>query len=116
MMKRDMDLIRLLLFQVEGEKELDLSDYSDEQKLYHQRLLLEAGLVHGSERSSLGGGLRVEIKRLTWEGHEFLDAARNDSTWNKAKERISKLNVSVTLPIMVELLIAVSKERLGLGN
>jgi len=55
MMKRDMDLIRLLLFQVEGEKELDLSDYSDEQKLYHQRLLLEAGLVHGSERSSLGG-------------------------------------------------------------
>lgn len=37
-MKRNMDLIRSLLLELEGEP-VDSSDYSDEQLIYHKALL-----------------------------------------------------------------------------
>jgi len=57
---------------------------------------LEAGLVEGPppHYSSRGGKDsdaipdKVYIKRLTWDGHEFLDKARNRSVWNRAKQLI----------------------------
>lgn len=27
-----------------------------------------------------------KVDRMTWEGHDFLDAARKDSIWDQAKE------------------------------
>lgn len=44
-MRRDMDLVRLLLLQVEGEEAPDLSAYTNEQQIYHKALLIDAGLV-----------------------------------------------------------------------
>src|SRR5205809_44427 len=47
-MKRDMELIRQSLFEVEGEKPvLELSAYTEDQKVYHMALCIEAGLVDG---------------------------------------------------------------------
>lgn len=44
-MKRDMELIRLLLLEVEGEEpKPDLSAYSSETQAYHLALLVDAGL------------------------------------------------------------------------
>ena len=111
-----MDLIRLLLFQIEGEQEPDLSDYSNKQIQYHQRLLIEADLVHGIAEEVLGGDFFINITQPTWKGHEFIEAARNDSIWNKVKGRVSKLNTAMTLPILLELLTAIAKEQAGLGN
>jgi hypothetical protein len=33
-------------------------------------------------------GYEVSIERLTYAGHEFLDSAREDKLWNKAKETV----------------------------
>lgn len=53
-MKRDMDLIRLKLMQVEGEEPApDLSAYTEEQQVYHMALLIEAGLVDGIVKKML---------------------------------------------------------------
>ena len=47
-MKRDMELIRLLLLQVEaGTPPAELSEYSKDEKVYHAVLLIERGLVDG---------------------------------------------------------------------
>lgn len=114
-MKRDMDLIRLLLLQIEGEEGLDLSGYTREQVLCHKSLLIEAGLAHGSVmEDGSGEPAAVVTTRLSWEGHEFLDAARNQSLWDKTKEIISKVNVSVTFPIVKEILTTLLKEQLGI--
>jgi hypothetical protein len=114
-MKRNMDLIRLLLLQLEGEEKPILADYTKEQILYHKRLLIEAGLAHGKiMEDGEGKPAAVAITRLSWEGHEFLDAARNQSLWNKAKEMISKVSVSVTFPIVKDLLTALLKEQLSI--
>jgi hypothetical protein len=110
-----MDLIRLLLFQIEGEESPDLAGYTREQILYHKRLLIEAGLAHGRVMEKGGGEpTSVAATRLSWEGHEFLDAARNQSLWNKANEIISRVSVSVTFPIVKEILTSLLKEQLGI--
>jgi hypothetical protein len=115
-MKRDMNLIRLLLLETEGEDpKPDLSPYNEDQRLHHSALLIEAGLVHGEIILDGNGqpGATV-ILRLTWAGHEFLDAARNDTIWHKAGERIKKSGVDVTIPLLQELLKQLLKQSLGL--
>lgn len=66
-MKRDMDLMKLLLREVEGEEpKPDLSGYSEEQTLYHYELMEEAGLVvAGFVRSGSGEVVSARIVRLT---------------------------------------------------
>lgn len=115
-MKRDMELIRLSLLEVEGEEPPpDLSAYSEEQKVYHMTLCIEAGLVHG-EIVTDGNGYPAGTAaiRLTWNGHEFLDAARNDTVWKKALAHVKKAGVAVTLPVLQDLLKKGAKEVLGL--
>jgi len=114
-MKRDMNLIRLLLIQREGEEEPDLSEYSTEDQVYHGALLIEAGLVHGSiSEGEDGDPSGVYLTRLTWEGHEFLDAARSETVWKKVRAATVKGGVGLTLPIAKALLAKYAKEKLGL--
>jgi hypothetical protein len=48
-MHRDMNLIRQLLLLYEGdEPKPDLSEFSEDQQVYHSALLIEAKLVDGS--------------------------------------------------------------------
>ncbi len=115
-MKRDMNLIRLLLQETEGaEPKPDLSAYPEAQRIYHSALLIEAGLIHGVIRTDEIGQPNGSIRlRLTWAGHEFLDAARNDRVWHKAGERIKKAGVDVTISLLKEILNQLLKKSLGL--
>lgn len=100
-MQRDMDLIRLLLLEKEGAKSIDLSKYSMDQKNYHLALLIEAdllqGKVHYPSTKHTDIPDKVFVKRITWNGHEFLDKARNDTVWNKAKEIIKNKGASISI-------------------
>ena len=111
-----MDIIRLLLLQAEGEAPApDLSAYTDEQKLYHSALIIEAGLAHGEVITDGNGQPSgTVILRLTWKGHEFLDAARNETIWKKAVEKTKKAGIQVTMAVLEDLLKKLLKEPLGL--
>ncbi len=115
-MKRDMNLIRLLLLETEGEEpKPDVSAYTEGQRLYHSALLNEAGLVHGEVILDGDGQPAGTVTlRLTWAGHEFLDAARNDTIWNKAAEQIKKSGVDVTITLLKDILNQLLKQSLGL--
>ncbi len=115
-MKRDMDLIRLLLLQAEGEEPApDLSGYTEQQQVYHSALIIEAGLVHGEIITDGDGQPRTTATlRLTWKGHEFLDAARNETIWRKAAEKTKKAGIQVTMAVLEELLKKLLREPLGL--
>jgi hypothetical protein len=115
-MKRDMNLIRLLLLETEGEDpKPNLSAYTEDQRVYHSALLIEAGLVDGQIiQDSNGQPAATVTLRLTWSGHEFLDAARNNTIWHKAEERIKTSGVDVTVSLMKEILNQLLKQSLGL--
>ena len=111
-MKRDWDLVRELLFEVEqqcssgapiADGQIKLEGRSDEEISYHLRILIDAGLVQGTEQKYL----QVEVRRLTWEGHEFLDAARDDSRWNRAMETSSKAGAGMAFQLLKELLLRI---------
>lgn len=117
-MKRDMNLIRSLLLEVEGEEpKPDLTKYSEEQQVYHCALLIEAGLVDGAVvPNEIGYPAATSIIKLTWAGHEFLDAARDEESWQKTTQRIAKAGGSFTIPILTEILTQYVKQKLGFPN
>lgn len=94
-MKRDMDLIRKILFQIERDSTgldslyIRLDGYPDQDVQFHILLLVEADLIKAID-SSGGDALHFLPIRLTWQGYEFLDAARDDTRWNKAKDAMAK--------------------------
>lgn len=93
-MKRDMDLVRKILLAVEEEKDdlegitdFAIEDYSSAQISHHVVIMEQAGLIEAHIAPTMDGVMYI-VRRLTWEGHEFLDAARNESFWNQAKEKV----------------------------
>jgi hypothetical protein len=93
------------------------AESSREQLAYHVQLLIDAGLVEGTVHYGASRGRRIpdafHIQRLTWTGHDFLDAARNDTVWHTAKEKILKPGVSWTFELLKETLKALAKQQLS---
>lgn len=118
-MKRDMDLIRSILLQIEesdacdglnGITDIRVDGYSHEYVSYHVQLLEGSGLIKAREMGHRMWGDRAIIDwfvaSLTWEGHEFLDAARNDERWKQAKavaDKAGGLSFEVFKGILVKL-------------
>lgn len=120
-MKRDLDIIRKMLLAVEEAPTgfaptLSFEGYTDAQVGYHAYLLIDAGLAKGADVTSHGSGGPVAIiQYLTWEGHEFADAARDETRWKKAKSIAAEKGGGITLDVMKALLISLTKAALGLS-
>ncbi|MBN1375810.1 MAG: DUF2513 domain-containing protein, partial [Dehalococcoidia bacterium] len=80
-----MDLIRAMLLAIEADDhgfapKIEIEGYTQEEIGYHAVLLGEAGLVEVHDITHMGShSPEALISRLTWEGHEFLDAARENN-------------------------------------
>jgi hypothetical protein len=118
-MKRDMDLVRKILLAVEDdahneEMELFVIDgYDDETVTEHVRLLAGAGFVEAMNLGTMDGA-EWRPTRLTWSGHDFLEAARNDSIWFKAKSKILEQGIGLSIEVLKAMLLSVAKEKLGM--
>ena len=104
-MKRDMDLIRLILFSIEAQYrlteiyDLAVDGYDKETVAYHCKILHEAGLIEDYKALYANDKLQsFGILGLTWSGQDYLDKIRDDSIWNKTKETIKTKG----LPLMLE--------------
>jgi DNA-binding transcriptional ArsR family regulator len=90
-----MDLARQILLDLEEKgaytnwMDIDIEEYSPEQMDYHLELLTEAGLI-SVEMSERGRSRRLPV-RLTWDGHEFLDLARDERRWQKVMGSIEQV-------------------------
>ena len=111
-MKRNMDLVRCIFLEMEKQPfpnqkmvRLSIEGYSDEEILYHVVLLIEAGFIAGSK---LHGKWIPE--RLTWHGHEFLEASRDENRWKKAKKVMVEKAGGVSFEVIKQLLIQLMKD------
>ena len=118
-MRRDIDLIRKILLETENSNSLSRSislsieGYNDQQVKYHVKLLSQAGYLeveHYSCRESEEG----KPISLTWQGHEFLDAARDNTVWNRTKAKIGDKLPSVTFDVLKSMLTMTLKQQFGL--
>ena len=103
-MKRDVDLIRQLLFDIErqgAECAIDAlrngaAQEIDERLRYHLRLLIDAGLAKETDRTSAG----QPCVRLTNTGHEFLDLCRDEARWREAKWIVQEQSGGLSLSVL----------------
>lgn len=123
-MKRDMELVRTLLVHFEEKpddhlvKHVEIEGYDTRTIDYHLILLYEANLIEGEPSVSKSSKrvIRVYPMRLTWHGHEFLAAARNDSVWRKTMTKIASAIGDVPFTLLKDLLMQTARDNLGMGQ
>ncbi len=82
---------------------------------YHLHLLLEAGRIRGADTThTLSKGPEAIATGLTWKGHEFLDAARDDTRWTKAMALVKEKAGSVSIAVLTQLLNKLLTSSLGM--
>jgi len=119
-MKRDMDLARQILINIElcdddpnGWIEVNIPDRTKLEISYHIMILAEAGLIEAEDLCSFGD-FDYRAKRLTWDGHEFLDAARSDSLWERAKRETLKQTGGLAFDILKAALSRAAMQAIGM--
>lgn len=120
-MKRDLDLIRKIVLAIEELPtgylldQLKIEGYTSEQIGYHSYLVVDSGLAEGRNTTTIeDSSPNWWINNLTSAGHDFADAVRSDTVWNKATELIKDKAGSVTLDILTQLLSSLLRGSLGL--
>jgi DNA-binding transcriptional ArsR family regulator len=114
-----MDLIRTILLEMEENQnpnaqiKLKAVGYSPEHVSYHVKILKQAGLVDAVDASSFGGIEWIPTS-LTWQGHEFLEATRNEGVWQKLKAQLKDRGMSLPFSLIQELAIKIAAEYMGL--
>ena len=113
-MKRDLDLVRAILLLVEEKEDCRAKVFAAGQatdaELYHVQLLLDAELLKevGTVRSS-----QKRKVQLTWQGHDYLDAVRDDQVWNRTKEAIRETSGSTALELVKLVAIGFAKTKIA---
>lgn len=112
-MKRDMDLARNILLRMEEDAESfdGLSD-NPETVSEHLWLLRDAGLIEATPQMADGKILSMSAERITWDGHDFLDASRESAVWELAKEHVIGPGLCWTFALLLEWLKAQAHQRL----
>lgn len=109
-MKRNLDLIRDILFRVESSNQqtFDESDFSDLSSdplelRYNIYLAVNAKFLKAIDVTTLGSGCSVPeytILHMTNLGCDYLDSVRDRTVWQKTKETLKTVSGSVTLEIV----------------
>ncbi len=121
-MKRDMTLVREILLCATAQESAgintnpDVPGYTEDQIAHHVHLMWQAGLVEAVDITTNGGaGPSAMLMSVTWAGHDFIDAARDDTIWNKTKSKVLSSGLSFTFDLLKEVLVAAAKGPLGLS-
>ena len=122
-MKRDIDLVRHILLFIEqhehgtAPRDMAIDGYTEEQIGYHVHLMGQAGLLKVADVTSFSSTSPEAIPiSMLWDGHDFLDAARSETIWNRAKQKLGSNLTSVPFAVLKALLVDYVKESIGLRN
>lgn len=125
-MQRDMELVRDIFREVIARKDLKLREvrldgYDPATVGRHVEMLYNAGYIDGvSQQAIKQAYANVEVKDLSWEGHEFACALLADeSVWQKVKaalgpEKLASLPLKMIQSVATDALEAWVRGQLGL--
>ncbi|BFM07737.1 DUF2513 domain-containing protein [Halioxenophilus aromaticivorans] len=122
-MKRNPGLVRKILIYLEEKpndemvKSLEFDGFNSHEVMYHFILMDQAGLTrceHEISSTTPDRAIRAYPFSLTWQEHEFSEASRNETVWNKAKEIVISKSGGLTIGVLKALLVAITKESVRL--
>ena len=99
---------------IEG-SELEISGYDGRLISDHINIMYEAGLIEGyADRAQDGRLITVYPTRLTWNGHEFLTAAKNESAWSNFKDKLKSTSSSIPIKVAETFLLKYIEKEVGI--
>ena len=118
-MKRDLDLIRKILLEIEkmpaGSDPVQIhsvgGDYSSEEITHHLGLVHDVGFID-AEKIATYDGTTYLVHRMTWGGHDYLDSVRSDAVWSRVQRKLGKIGGTAALESVKQLAIEVTNELL----
>ena len=122
-MKIDLDLVRNILLLVEDKatfsKWLNRKDFffffSDKDMLVeHLYFLGKEGFIEGKASYADNECDNFIVTRISMKAHEYLSTIRNETIWNKTKEKLSDIGGSAPLAIIQELAVGITRVVLGI--
>ena len=126
-MKRDLDLIREIMLVLEDKMEygknfkstqlievIQDKTLSAEKLAYHVGLLVENDFIKAKEyKYQSGEPTDYLINTITSQGQDFIDTIRQDTTWNKIKDKSSNIG-GFTLSLLVDIGKEYLKKQIGI--
>lgn len=108
-MKRDWDVIREVLIEVEGLSEQQRNTFGyglgdehagdDPAKGEHALLLWKAGFIEAIDSGTMAGPA-ILSPELTWQGHELLDTVRSKPVWERIKSTAKEKGLELTFDVV----------------
>lgn len=120
-MKRDMDLIRKILLDLEQNdiaryKQMELEGYDPLAIGYHCYLLQQAGLIEAADATSNQYFLPHFIPLyLTWDGYEFLNGVKEPSDWERIKKKVVQPTGGFVFSLAKDVILHELKSRIGIA-
>ena len=110
-MNRDNDLLREMLFKFEAQEDWIIlmpmtpgMGEEERRQAGHIDLLCDAGLVAPVNEGTY---------RLTNDGHDYLEAIRDEGVWSKVKETVKATGGNATLEIVKQIAIGYLKKKIS---
>lgn len=104
-MKRDMELIRSLILSLEtaesgtDSSDINIAGYDEKSIAYHMTLLTEGGFIRTSQMRA-----GVIFNAMTWSGHDFADACRDEGVWKKSISAVKDKAASASFDVLLSVL------------
>jgi hypothetical protein len=119
-MERNFNLVRQILLQLEATppgtmiQKLTCEGFDDATIIEHVDIMIEAKLLDGSITKTLAGSSGFFLRKITWNGHNFLANAKNDTIWKKVMNEAKEKGSSVSFVVLNGLLTKAAQKYAGL--
>jgi hypothetical protein len=120
-MKREMNLVRAILMEVEQQEMVDsqhrihIENYDPAIVNYHIHVMKQGELLSAIDVKDQSNPIpKYSAVCLTWQGHEFLEVARDETRWERAMGVVQNQGNSVTVGILIQILSSFMKSAFGL--
>jgi hypothetical protein len=120
-MKRDMDLVRTILLNLEAQAGgfapagFTVRGYDQQVIGHHIWLMEQGGLLTAEDVTAQGDTAPIALPgTITWQGHEFLAVTRNDRVWRKLKTELKDRGLSLPFALIQQLAIKIAASLAGL--
>jgi len=121
-MKRDMDLVRKILLAMEPWEHqsgfvqaFTFTDYDQRVIGHHVWLMGQGDLITAMPVTVVGSEPPVALPlAITWAGHQFLDAVRDDTVWAEVNRRLKAQGLSLPSTLLQQLALKILAGQVGL--
>jgi hypothetical protein len=120
-MKRNWNLVRQILLEAESFppgvyiQTFTCEGFDEATIIEHIEIMIESKLLDGEICKTMAGSSGFIVRKITWEGHNFLENARNDTLWKKIMAEAKEKGTSTSFVVINGLLTKAAQKYAGLG-